>query len=162
MDKTPEQILEEVETINPNDLYIKGIEYLIENKDKKYTILQFSIFFKAWALGGGLIQGSQLFRYGGKGKNDNIAEENENRCGCLTQMKMDSNQSYNMSIYKALIQDHLIPFDMNSETMLTEEQLYRFAKWQTWLDQNIEDRRSVEEFLNEQNTRTDSTGSFDN
>ena len=146
MNKTPEQILQEVSTTNPHDLYIKGVKFLEKNgalKCKSTGNLT-NLTKEAWGITKvRKIEGSQLFRYTGSEKGDVGVDRS---CGCLTQVKSGDYSSYYWQVTEAIREDNLIPATILNSDTLTERQLYRFAQWQTWLDENIPDRMNVEDF----------------
>ena len=125
MDKTPEQILQEVSTTNPNDEYLEALDYLLKNTNKIVDLYgsEVSYHFKAWNIGSKKTKGWKLFKYVQEG------------CGCLTQVKYHRYPSGDSTIGKAIELDDKIP-DIVEDMDLDPDQLYRFAQWQTWLDNN--------------------------
>ena len=140
MNQTPEQILEEVKTTNPNEACIKALNYLLKNREKIEEIEEeeVSYHFKAWNIAYN-IEGSILFRFTGNGPNNRLNSKDSFGCGCLTQVKYYGMDSYNNIIRDAIILDTRI-VEIYKNTQLTEEQIFAFAQWQTWLDINIPNR----------------------
>ena len=140
MNKTPEQILEEVSTTNPNEIYLSEMQECEENKNEKkdYYGYPVSYHYKAWTLASE-IKGRKLFRYTGSGVANEKNENGTSSCGCLTQVKYEDYDAYNLTVAEAIKLDDVIP-EAKKNMILTKEQLYRFAQWQTWLDENIPNR----------------------